>query len=125
MTTVLPLSAGSTMISVSLFRSWRANRSCLVMFGEGGLALERILIICGYYLLVLMGVGRWLTLFGNLFLWNLSKCHCEVRVFSNYFHYFIIISIIFIILLLYLYYFYFCIIIFFIIFIYFDFISFL
>jgi len=47
--------AESTM---SLFRSWRDNRSCLVMFGGGGLALERILVTCGYYLLVLMGVGR-------------------------------------------------------------------
>jgi len=40
-TVVLSLSAGSTMMSV--FRFWRINRSCLVMFG-GGLALERILI---------------------------------------------------------------------------------
>ena len=43
---VLPLSAGSMMMSVSLFRSWKANCSCLVMFGEGDLALERILVTC-------------------------------------------------------------------------------
>jgi len=41
---VLLLSAGSIM-SVSLFRFWRTNRSCLVMFA-GGLALEKILVIC-------------------------------------------------------------------------------
>jgi len=40
-TVVLPLSAGSMMMSVSLFRSWRANCSYLVMFGRG-LVLERI-----------------------------------------------------------------------------------
>jgi len=34
------------MMSVSLFRSWKANRSCLMMFGGGGLALERILVTC-------------------------------------------------------------------------------
>jgi len=46
MTTVaLPLSAGSTIISVSLFKSWRACRSCLVMFGVGSLALRRIAAI--------------------------------------------------------------------------------
>ena len=55
MTIVVLSLAESTM---SLFRSWRDNRSCLVMFGGGGLALERILVTCGYYLLVLMGVGR-------------------------------------------------------------------
>jgi len=42
-TVVLLLSVGSTMMSV---RFWRVNRSCLVMFGGGGLALERILITC-------------------------------------------------------------------------------
>jgi len=41
------------MMSVSLFRFWRANRSYLMMFGGGDLALERILVTCGYYLLVL------------------------------------------------------------------------
>jgi len=45
-TVVLPLSAGSTVMSVSLFRSWSANRSCLVMFGGRILALERILATC-------------------------------------------------------------------------------
>ena len=44
-TVVLPLSAGS-MMSVFLLRSWRANRSCLVMVGGGGLVLERILVTC-------------------------------------------------------------------------------
>ena len=37
-TVVLPLSAESTMMSVSLFSS------CLVMFGGEGLVLERILV---------------------------------------------------------------------------------
>jgi len=46
MTVVLPLSAGSTIIFVSLFRSWRACRSCLVIFDDGGLALRRITAIC-------------------------------------------------------------------------------
>jgi len=46
MTVMLPLSAGSTIIFVSLFRSWRACRSCLVMFDDGGLALRRITAIC-------------------------------------------------------------------------------
>jgi len=40
---VLLLSVGSTMMSV---RSWRVNRSCLVMFDGGDLALERILVTC-------------------------------------------------------------------------------
>ena len=54
-TVVLPLSAGSTIMSVSLFRSWRVNRSCSnVWWGDkGGLVLEKILIICGYYLWIL------------------------------------------------------------------------
>jgi len=56
-TVVLPLSAGSIMMSVSLFRSWKASRSCLVMFRRN-LALERI-PVCGYYLLVLMEIDRW------------------------------------------------------------------
>jgi len=56
--TIVVLSLAESTMSVSLFRSWRDNRSCLVMFGGGGLALERILVTCGYYLLVLMGVGR-------------------------------------------------------------------
>jgi len=61
-TVVLPLSAGSTMMFVSLFRSWGANHSCLVIWFDGkGLTLEKILVP---YLLILMGVGRWLTLFG-------------------------------------------------------------
>jgi len=61
---VLPLSTGST-IYVSLFKFWRANRFCLVMFSGESLALERITVpICGCYVLVLMGGGRWLTLFG-------------------------------------------------------------
>jgi len=42
-TVVLPLSAGSMIISVSLLRSCRASRSCLVMFDGGSLALRRIL----------------------------------------------------------------------------------
>jgi len=49
--TVLSLSVGNTMMSVSLFRSWRANRSCLVMFDGGDLALERILITSGLRIL--------------------------------------------------------------------------
>ena len=45
MTTVVSaLSAGNTKMSMSLLRFWRANRSCLVMLGEGG--LERILVTC-------------------------------------------------------------------------------
>jgi len=51
--TSIVLSAESTIMSVSLFRSWRANRSCLMMFGEGGLALERILVT---YLRILLSV---------------------------------------------------------------------
>jgi len=45
-TVVLSLSAGSMIISVTLFRSWRACRSCLVMFDDSGLALRRIVVIC-------------------------------------------------------------------------------
>jgi len=45
-TVVLPLSAGSMIISVSLLRSCRASRSCLVMFDGGGLALRRMLATC-------------------------------------------------------------------------------
>jgi len=37
---------GSTIISVSLFRPWRACRSYLVIFDDGGLALRRITAIC-------------------------------------------------------------------------------
>ena len=45
-TVVLLLSAGSMMMSMSLFRSWRTNRSCLMMFGGEGLTMERILVTC-------------------------------------------------------------------------------
>ena len=46
-TVVLPLSAGSTMMFVSLFRFWGANRSCLVIWFDGkGLTLEKILVPC-------------------------------------------------------------------------------
>ena len=68
MTTVVlsSLLAGSTMMSVSLFKSWRANRSCLVMFGGGGLALERILFTSLRILSASFeGVGRWLILLAN------------------------------------------------------------
>lgn len=68
-TVVLPLSAGSTMMSVFLFRSWRGNRSCLVMFGGGGLALERILVICLRILSACSeeSVDSWLYLANNFF----------------------------------------------------------
>ena len=45
-TVVLRLSAGSTMMSVFLLRSWRTNRSCLVMLSGESLALEKILVTC-------------------------------------------------------------------------------
>ena len=56
--TVLSLSVGNTMMSVSLFRSWRANRSCLVMFDGGDLALERILITSGLIMSVYSDESR-------------------------------------------------------------------
>ena len=57
MTTVVLLVAGSTMMSMSLFRFWRANCFCLVMFGGKGLTLER-LPVCEYCLLILMRVDK-------------------------------------------------------------------
>jgi len=40
MTIVLPLSAGNTIMSVSLLRSWRTNRSCLMMWRGFGFGKE-------------------------------------------------------------------------------------
>jgi len=58
------VSVGSTMTSVSLFRSWRANRFCLVMFG--GVGLQRhwngclLPLFCSYFMR--MGDCRWVIL---------------------------------------------------------------
>ena len=60
--------------------------SCLVMFGGGSLALERILVTC---LRILSSCSKqiwelvdsiWTD---NLFFWNLSRFHCEVRAFGK------------------------------------------